>query len=83
MWRSFLLFGAVPLTSARTQLQPVEEADPFDEIDDLFKELQKGLQKNLDDHVGDQLEAAKVRVTLLLPLHPLQALKHAWMWSPG
>ena len=32
----------------------------MDEINDLFKELQMGLQKNLNDGIGDGLAKAEV-----------------------
>merc|ERR1712150_1619 len=40
------------------QPEPANE-DPFDELNNMFKELQMGLEKNLNDGIGDQLDAAE------------------------
>merc|ERR1712032_29217 len=49
---------APSLFEEEEQLPPEPEEDPMDEINDLFKELQMGLQKNLDTGIGDGLAKA-------------------------
>merc|ERR1712032_1741110 len=50
---------APSLFEEEEQMPPEPEADPMDEINDLFKELQMGLQKNLNDGIGDGLAKAE------------------------